>query len=574
MYQKPLFSLYLFVFSLFLLQFFSGSSNGQSFLPPNTAPAPVESSTNSIVRLNLSNPVIVQSNRGCAADNLRGERFANGYSSGERLRICQALDRLTGKLNTTIWSPPLREELEEIWKVLSDQKVDFRPMAPHISKKIIAAAQAFPDKTAAADFAGAIYLRPEKSDDPAFFQTTLHELRHLLDFYETWKNRTTLSSMEIERRAYTLVGKLTMETPEHEKFSGIPKFWKESWRKLSAAEIVAKRERAIAKFLGSKKFYREMSSDPNRRNLDFSFLKSTVVADNPPFEIKNERKNGVALPLHNRLPETVAYISQNIRESELELEKPINPNDDKEILRAALKNEKKLYYGMGNFVYDQNVNLQCLKKGKVSASLIENNTIARAADGNALFKLTAAETPLPCVVNYSNLKTDFTNTFWASPALDGMPIYFNRFETIDGLRLAVYTVPEPDERLFARLEAEYVNIRPFRVPVGTIYISPEDGQIVRFSGTSYPEETVTGVYAKRVRCTYWVKAVRQKLNLEKGIWVTVHVGSVAVANVNGKIRPFQYTVKFDNYRQSKTETKILEDGDESEAVAENSAERE
>jgi hypothetical protein len=217
---------------------------------------------------------------------------------------------------------------------------------------------------------------------------------------------------------------------------------------------------------------------------------------------------------------------------------------------------------MSNFVYDQKLAFQCLKKGKVSAAFTEDNTVARTADGDALFKLAAAPAALPCILNYNDLKTDFTDTFWASPALEKMPMYFSGFHEVDGVTLAHYTVMQPDERLFNELANEYPHIRPFRVVVGTIYVSPEDGQIVRFAGTSYPEESVTGAYAQKVRCTYWVKAVRQKLNVEDGVWVTVHVGTVAVASVHGKIHPFNYTVKFENYRQSETGVTVLDDEEE------------
>jgi len=260
-------------------------------------------------------------------------------------------------------------------------------------------------------------------------------------------------------------------------------------------------------------------------------------------------------------------LAQNIRELDFDMEKPKNPRDEKEILRVALSNEKKLYYGMSNFVYDQKLAFQCLKEGRISASFAENTTVTRTGDGNALFKLTAAPSALPCILNYADLKTDFTNTFWASPALEKMPIYFNGFHKVEGVTLAQYTVLQPDAKLFAQLANAYPQIRPFRVIVGTIYVSPEDGQIVRFAGTSFPEETVTGDYARRVRCTYWVKAVRQKLDIENGLWVTVHVGTVAVASIRGKIHPFNYTVKFENYRQSETDVRILDD----EAVAENIA---
>jgi hypothetical protein len=208
-----------------------------------------------------------------------------------------------------------------------------------------------------------------------------------------------------------------------------------------------------------------------------------------------------------------------------------------------------------------------LKEGKISASFAENQTIARNDNGDALYKLPAAPAALPCVLNYPDLQTDFTNTFWASPALEKMSIYFMGFYEVEGKTLAHYSVLQPDARLFAELAAAYPHIKPFRVPVGTIYVSPEDGQIVRFAGTSFPEETVTGDYARKVRCTYYVKAVRQKLNIENGLWVTVHVGTVAVASVKGKIHPFNYTVKFENYRQGTTDVKIFDD----EAVAENVA---
>jgi hypothetical protein len=278
-----------------------------------------------------------------------------------------------------------------------------------------------------------------------------------------------------------------------------------------------------------------------------------------------DRKEGEQMPVHNALPPTVSVLPQKVRETRFNLEKPKNSRDSKEILRVALSNEKKLYYGMSNFVYDQKLAFQCLKEGRVSASYSQNSIVTRTDDGNALFKLAAAPAALPCVLNYAALQTDFTNTFWASPALDKMPIYFSGFNEIEGKILAVYTVTQPNERLFAELANEYLQIKPFRVIVGTIYVSPEDGQIVRFAGTSYPEENVTGAYAKKVRCTYWVKAVRQKINIEDGLWVTVHVGSVAMASVQGKILPFNYTVKFENYRQSETDVKVLDD----DAIAEN-----
>ncbi len=529
--------------------------------------APNGATVNRPATNNFTNPLIKTSVAGCAADNLREGRFAADLPLVERVKLCQALSTVTYKLNETAWSPALAAELKSVWQVFSTEAVTLRLMPPGTSSRMLAMAEPFPAGSTGAGFASAVYVRSEKSGDESFFQILLHELRHVLDFYETWKNKTALSSMEIERRAYSLMGKITGETPERERFSGVPKFWKESWRSLSDEEISAKREAAIQKYLRGKKLYRELAQDPMRRTLDYSALKTASKSDNRQLKSAYDKKDGERLPYHNALPLTASVLPQNVRETGFNLEKPKNPRDSKEILRVALSNEKKLYYGMSNFVYDQKLAFQCLKEGKVSGSFAESATVTRTDDGNALVNMASAPAALPCILNYADLKTDFTDTFWASPALDKMPIYFSGFNEIDGKTLAVYTVLQPDAKLFNQLANEFPQIKPFRVIVGTIYVSPEDGQIVRFAGTSFPEENVTGDYARRVRCTYWVKAVRQKLNIENGLWVTIHVGTVAVANVQGKIHPFNYTVKFENYRQSETGVKIFDE----EIVAENIA---
>lgn len=507
----------------------------------------------------FANPITNTPGAGCSANNLRAERFSADVGANEREKICRAIDKIADKLNANIWSPALSAELQSIWRVFSTEPVSLRSMPAGTPSQMLAMAEPFPDRTNANIFTAAVYVRPEKTDDAAFFQIMLHELRHVYDFQQTWRDQTTLDSMEIERRAYLLVSKLAQETPEKENFSGISKLWKESWRNRSEAEISLKREKAIQKYLRGKKFYRDIANDPNRQKLDFSYLKTASKSAARQFIGEYDKSEGERLPNRQVLPQPDSLMPQNIHETDLNLEKPKNPRDDKEILRVALSNEKKLYYGMSNFVYDQKLAFQCLKEGKISASFAENHTVARSDNGDALFKLTAAPAVMPCVLNYRDLETDFTNTFWASPALEKMPIYFSGFREIDGITLAQYTVLQPDERLFTELANQYPQIRPFRVPVGTIYVSPEDGQIVRFSGTSFPEETVTGDYARKVRCTYLVQAVRQKLNIEKGLWVTVHVGTVAVANISGKIHPFNYTVNFENYRQSETDVKILDD---------------
>lgn len=557
MHTNPVLAPRLLFFAFLVVSLLFIGVSAQSFQPF----APIAATTNT-----YRNPILKSPSAGCAADNLRGERFAAEVAADERVKLCQAIEKITNKLNATVWSPALAAEIQTVWQVFSNESVTLRAMPAGTPAQGLAMAEPFPAGGSESRFAAVVSVRPEKSDHAAFFQVLFHELRHVLDFYETWKNKTALDSLEIERRAYLLMGKLTQETPERESFSGVPKFWKESWRSRSEAEIYAKRLKAVDKYLRGKKFYRDLAHDPNRRQLDFSYLNKPSANDQKIIS-EYDRQQGERLPSHKMLPSTAAVLAQNIRDTRFDLEKPANPRDEKEVLRVALSNEKKLYYGMSNFVYDQKLAFQCLKKGKVSASFTEDNTVARTDDGDALFDSTAAPAVLPCILNYDDLKTDFTDTFWASPALEKMPMYFSGFREVEGKTLAVYTVMQPDEKLFAELAEQFPHIRPFRVIVGTIYISPEDGQIVRFAGTSYPEENVTGTYASKVRCTYWVKAVRQKLNIEDGLWVTVHVGTVAVASVQGKVQPFNYTVRFENYRQSETDVKIIDDT----AVAENSA---
>ena len=517
------------------------------------------------------NPVLKTSGDGCQTNNLRIERFNAEISADERLKVCQAIEKITIRLNSHNWSPALSSELRAIWQVFSAEAgVTLRLIPKGTTYRMLAMAEAFPAGTVGETFEASVYLRPEASSKNSFFQVLLHELRHVYDFHETWKNKGAIHSLEVERRAFLLMSRLTEET--REGVDGIPKFWKNSWQKLPEAEVSFKRREAVEKYLRGSKYYRQMAENQKTLALDFSRFKGAIKSDAaaPPSSSASADNRGpkdpTRLPNLPALPVTAAVLPQKIQELSFNLEKPKNPRDEKEILRVALSNEKKLYYGMNNFVYDQKLEFQCWKKGKVAASVSENNTIARAGNGGALFHTAAFQPALspssaPCTLDSQNLKTDFTETFWVSPALEKMPIRFAGFVETDGKTLARYTVLQPDERLFNELANEYKFIKPFRVFVGTIFVSPEDGQIVKFWGTSFPEDTVTGSNSKKVWGSYSVTALRQKLDIDKGLWVTVYVGTVAVANISKSPRPFSYTVKFENYRQSTTDIRILDNDD-------------
>lgn len=509
----------------------------------------------------FANPVLKMPYAGCSLGNLKFDKFSSDVSVQDREKLCRTIDKIAYKLNSTNWSPALSAELKEIWGVFSFEPVALRPMPKGVSSRMLAMAEAFPSGKLGANFEASVYVRPDKSDSDAFFQVLLHELRHVYDFYDTWKNKSKLNSIELERRAFHLMGKIAQETPEKESFSGLPKFWKDSWAKLSPEEISSKRAAAVEKYLQDNKLYRNL--DQTNQALDFSYLKNTAQQQNEAqFSNTNYKKDGERLPDRPALPTTSSLIPQKIQELGFNLEKPKNPRDEKEILRVTLANEKKIYYGMSNFVYEQKLQLQCWKKGKSVGTFSENNTIARTEKGNALFQTAVSPlmTKTPnCMSNYQDLKTDFTETFWASPALEKMPIRFVGFVEVDGKTLARYSVQKPDMNLYNRLAQEYSSIKPFRVFVGTIFVSPEDGQVVKFWGTSFPEDNVTSNKSQNIVGSYSVTALRQKLNLSGGVWVTVFIGTVAVANVGENSSPFSYTVNFENYRQSTTDMRIIDD---------------
>lgn len=504
------------------------------------------------------NPLHEMKESGCKEQNLLNKHLSGELSADERLKICRAIDKIVVKLNSKVWSPELAKELKNIWQVFSAENVVLLPMPRKISSRIMALAEPFPSGRVGSKFEATVYIRPEKSDGDSFFLVLLHELRHVYDFQRAWQTKLSLDSLEVERRAFLLMSRLTEESGFSS--SGVPNFWKDSWRSLPASEIAAKRVEAVDKYLRKNKFYRRLADSPNHLALDFSYQENKLKEEKSFDWISGKEER---LPVRPAFPSTTAILPQNIREVEFQIEKPKNQRDENEILRVALRNEKRLYFGMSNFVYDRKLEFQCWQKGKISASLTEATKVAHTTEGQTLLQIAATPLDIPCVVDSRNLKTDFEETFRVSPALEKMPIKFVGFVEEEGRKLARYTVFEPNARLFSQMAAEYPHIKPFRVFVGTIFVSPEDGQIVRFWGTSYPEEIITGRNrqsdTQKVGGSYSVTAKRQKLDVDGGLWVTVWIGTAAVAQLGGNSKPFSYTVKFENYRQSQTDVKILEE---------------
>jgi hypothetical protein len=519
-------------------------------------------SVNAVSLKAFPNPILLNFGRACAAENLNFQRFNNDLSADQRMAFCEAIQKVSFNLNRQ-WSPALKSEIQQIWQVFIRENVKICPMKKGVSSKIVAMAGAFTEDQNDKQFNATFYLRPERTENKSFFLVFMHELRHVFDDYLLWKNKSNLTQAEMEKRAFRIMGKIYQETPDKIGFWNLPTLWKDDWKNLSQNEIERRREEKIENFMRRSSLYKKLLKNPNDYIAGYTTIKQAQMQDAAvasTVEIDREK-----LPARTNVRISEKEIPQNITEVSFAMEKTRSPKNPSELLQAALKNEKNLYYKMDNFVYDQNLQLQCWKKQKVEESYNLERSVARVQDGKTLFhnesssSSNSSKTPkLPsCVLNFDSIKTDATETFWAAPYLDEMPVKFDHFTEIDGIPVARYTVYQPSAETFNKIAARYPNISPFRAFVGTLWISVEDSQIIRFAGTSFPESEVTGYQCANRCASYGATAVRQKLS--SGIWVTTLLNTVAITDKNGKLKPFNYVVKYQNYRQGTSDVKILEE---------------
>ena len=389
----------------------------------------------------------------------------------------------------------------------------------------------------------------------------MHELRHIFDFYTLWKNKTNITEAELEKRAFRIVGKINRESPDDNKFSRLPTFWEDDWKHLSENEIDRKREGKIERFMENSGSYKHSMAAPEKYSV--GYLSNQPLPEKE-FTYAAKENDGEKLPRRLQIYQTEAVLPQQIKEVSFTMEKALNPKNPDELLRAALVNEKNLYQKMDNFVYDQKLELQCWKKQKVTENYELTRSISRTQNGKALFQdkmmfLSSLYSPHPpsCVSDFDTIISDATETFWAAPYLNRMQIKFNYFTVIDGVPVARYTVFEPTIENFNQIAARYPNIKPFRVFVGTIFVSVEDSQIIRFWGTSVPASKAADSSFPKTYGSYCATAIRRKL--ANGIWVTTLLNTVAVTNEKDRMKPFSYVVKYQNYRQGTTAVAILDD---------------
>jgi len=396
---------------------------------------------------------------------------------------------------------------------------------------------------------------------------------------------------------------------EKEKFKGLPKVWKDSWAMYSKTKIASKMEETIEKFMGKSRFYRDRLRQPNRFMIGF-VNRSPVPEQSQQATLIKPRKDNISAgsglgspapdpkqhdrPISNNqnrlasftnvdsdksiaiksaqpqtntsdvpprlvrakdLKRSKSKVAPIIKVAPFDLVKAKDKKNSKDLLQAALSNEKLLYYNMGDYSYDEDFALKCLRKSKIYDGYQRTRSINRTNDGQPLFQDEKAsrlssrkKSGIPkCLLNLESINTDTTETFWAAAYLDEMPIKFDYFTKMNGVNVARYTVYKPTPEKFKSVAAKYPFIKPFRVFFGTIFVSVEDSQIIKFWGSSFPEAQTTGHISNKIFASYNSTAIREKL--ETGIWVTTSLRTVAVVNKKGKMRPFSYLVKYKNYRK-------------------------
>lgn len=517
---------------------------------------------------NFSNPLIKSGSNGCLENDLKTDRFASSMAATDRIKICESIIRISKELNTNTLSPELKQELSRIWKTFANERIFFNILPKDSAALLLAQAEPFPNGIGR-KFESVIFINPNKLDEKEFLYVFLHEMRHVYDFDQTWREKGSIDTIELERRAFQLMGAIMEEFPEYGGTGRLPKLWKKNWCKLAKPERLERRNKAVEDFLNRSKTYQRIREV--NASLDFRYLKqneeyqladaASLVTGDPKtasvVEASYEKK-GESLPPRYANPNTKAVLKQNVDELPFTLEKPKDPKDANEILRVALKNERTLYYGMSNFVYEQTAQIECWKKNKLVSTFKDQKTIARTDAGKRLDGklIQTVHKAAPCIQNYGALQADFADTFWASPALEYLPIKFFGFVQEDGKTLARYGVLKPTDDVLDSLRMRFPEMNPFRVFTGSIYVLPEDGQIVKFWGSAYPEKELTGYDSKKIHGSYVTTALRQKTS--NGIWLPTFVGTVAVANGKND-SPFRYAVKYDNYRQTVSDVKILDD---------------
>jgi hypothetical protein len=294
----------------------------------------------------FNNPLLVETRGQCAEGNINSARFENNLSPSEMVSLCRSIEQVASTLRTGDWSDSLGSELASIWQVFARENVQLKRIDASLPKRVLAVAEPFPDGTVGNRFEAGIYIRPDKVDSEGFFQVLLHEMRHVYDFYQTWSMQSAIANIEVERRAFLLMSRLSEESHSSGKFSGVPSFWKKKWLKLSADEAEANRQNSVNKYLQKNKIYRRMAE--SNEQLDFTAFAgrggaAAVALNRQPFSAGTPKSDLIGRrPDPRPAPPTSTVLSQNIKDTDFNLARPAS-DDPQEILRTGSgKREKTL----------------------------------------------------------------------------------------------------------------------------------------------------------------------------------------------------------------------------------------
>ena len=183
--------------------------------------------------------------------------------------FCKTLQKMSFELNSN-WSPALKSEMQQIWEVFVNENVKLCLFKANVSDAYQAMAETSNENNDDSGFNINLYLRPERADDKSFFPVIMHELRHIFDLYTIWKNKTSITEAELEKRAFRIIGKIYQESPDNERHSGLPTFWEKKWKNLPPSQISQKRDEKIEKFMRNSSVYKHLLVNPESHLIDYS----------------------------------------------------------------------------------------------------------------------------------------------------------------------------------------------------------------------------------------------------------------------------------------------------------------
>lgn len=499
------------------------------------------------------------------------QKFAGDWKSDEKAKFCANIEGLVSELNALPASNN-KARIEAAWGAWHEDYGKIGKMsyfsAVELKKSIVGKILGTTTFMVADHLKATVWLKDSLLTDKKGYSVFLHETQHFADGIDAYKNQTSITSYELERRGYETESLFAEITPETESFSSRPKFWDDSWRKLSARERDEKRQKVIYDWLDKSPIY------PNSRPRNFQVYNFDVLSGGGilqtslALDTKGQKvfyMNGRPL-VENVVMEKTTWdggiawtslkdplLNGNSENPAFEPSKPNDANDPNQLWQAAVQNEKKLQSEMADYLYNQNVFIQCLnKERKPVAEYVKISQVNRKTDGGVYEKILQFPDEMPCVTIEAADLYDYTTLYWVIPALDKRDAKFVSWETIDGIeagKFAIAALPVNDTKdIGKRTDNRYF--------YGNVWVSKTDGQIIRLDGHTKPDD---GMHK------YPHLRADRKRTLA-GIWLPSQVaGAEDITADSGYTWRMKLLVQYKDYKRFGSDVKILDD----EPVAEN-----